>query len=206
MVNDDPSSDVLPRLEKAEQLKLDGKHLDALVILEDLLFEDPENISALEEVADNELSLHHYDRSEAAAQQAVALDRNSYTGFYILGFLRSRTEQWEEAVQFLRKSNALQSNNPEILRCLGWALFHAGQRAQGIVTLERALNLDAESTLTLCDLGIAYLEAQNFAKSKTLFLRALDLDPGNARARECIQALERMRAMLSREKEKVVRQ
>ncbi|MDD4319746.1 MAG: tetratricopeptide repeat protein [Candidatus Peribacteraceae bacterium] len=197
MVHDDPPSDVLQRLETAEQLKLDGKHVEALVILEQLLFEDPENIAALEEVADNELSLHHYERAETAAKQAVALDRDSYTGYYILGFLRSHAEQWPEAVVHLRRSNALKPNNPEILRCLGWALFSDGERAQGVVTLERALNLESDNTLILCDLGIAYLQLRNFAKSKSLFLRALDLDPGNLRARECIQALERLRSMLS---------
>lgn len=192
MVHDEKPSDVLERLERAEQLKLDEKFLEALVILEELLGEDPENVSALEEVADNELSLNHYDRSEVAAKQAVALDNESYTGHYILGFLRSREERWSEAVTFLQRANALKANNPEILRCLGWALFCEGKRAQGIVTLERSLNLDNESTLTLCDLGIAYLQVRHVSKARALFLRALDLEPQNLRARECFRTLERM--------------
>jgi hypothetical protein len=52
---------VLEQLEQAEQLKLSGKHADALVILERLLLDDPANVSALEEVADNELSLEKFD-------------------------------------------------------------------------------------------------------------------------------------------------
>lgn len=192
MAHDDPTSDTLERLEKAEELKLQGKHREALVILEELLLEDPENVSALEEIADNELSLGEYTRAEAAADQAVGLDPESYTGFYILGFLRSRTEQWPEAIAHLRKANTLKPNNAEILRCLGWGLFNAGERAQGIVTLERALNLDTESPLTLCDLGVAYLQVQNFVKAKTLFGRALDLEPDNPRAKECMQAVERL--------------
>jgi Tfp pilus assembly protein PilF len=192
MAHEDPSPETLERLERAEQLKLEGKHREALGILEELLLEDPENVSALEEVADNELSLGEYKRAEAAAKQAIALDAASYTGQYILGFLRSRTEQWAEAVTHLRQANQLKSNNAEILRCLGWALFHSGQRAQGIVTLERALNLDADSALTLCDLGVAYLEVQNFAKSRILLEHALDLEPGNVRARECLAAVDRL--------------
>lgn len=192
MAATDPSPDTLDRLEKAEQLKLAGQHREALQMLEQLLFEDPENVSALEEIADNELSLNEYARAETAAKQAIELDAESYTGFYILGFLRSRTEEWPEAIVHLQKANALKSNNAEILRCLGWALFNGNQRAQGIVTLERALNLDADSSLTLCDLGVAYLQVQNFPKSKTLFQRALDLDPENARAKECMAAVDRL--------------
>lgn len=183
--------DVLERLEQAEQLKLSGKHHEALVILEELLLEDPTNVSALEEIADNELSLERFDRAENAAKQAVDMDPSSYTGHYILGFVRSSERKWEPAHQHLKEANRLKPNNPEILRCLGWVLFNMGQRPQGVVTLERALNLDSDSTLTLCDLGVAYLDLKNFSKAKALFLRALDLDPMNPRAKECIAAVDR---------------
>ncbi len=183
--------DVLERLEQAEQLKLSGKHAEAITILEGLLLEDPSNVSALEEIADNELSLERFDRAETAAKQAVDMDASSYTGYYILGFVRSHERNWEEALKHLKEANRLKPNNPEILRCLGWVLFNKGERPQGVVTLERALNLDSDSTLTLCDLGVAYLDMKNFAKAKALFLRALDLDPMNPRAKECIAAVSR---------------
>ncbi len=183
---------VLERLEKAESLKLGGKYREALAILENLLLEDPSNVSALEEVADNELSLESYNRAETAARQAIDLDASSYTGHYILGFIRSHESKWNEALEELREANKLKSNNPEILRCLGWVLFNVGQRPQGVVTLERALNLDHDNTLTLCDLGVAYLELKNMPKAKALFLRALDLDPESSRARECVAAVERL--------------
>lgn len=187
-----PSQEVMERLEMAEQLKIEGKHAGAIVLLEQLLLEDPENVSALEEIADNELSLGHFARAEAAALQATLLDSGSYTGYYILGFLHSHASRWEEATRQLQKANVLRPNNPEILRCLGWTLFCGGKRAQGIVTLERALNLDPESTLTLCDLGVSYLHMQNFPKSRSLFERALDMDPANPRAQECLEAVERL--------------
>jgi tetratricopeptide (TPR) repeat protein len=171
---------------------LSGNHKEAIAVLERVLTEDPVNVTALEEVADNELSLEHYDRAAAAAMQAVHLDARSYTGHYILGFLHSIASRWSDAVEELRVANKCKPNNAEILRCLGWALFNAGQRPQGVVTLERSLNLEQDNTLTLCDLGIAYLELQNLPKAKALFLRALDLDPENARARECVATLARL--------------
>ena len=183
---------ILERLERAEQLKLTGKHSEAIAILEQLVSEDPTNVSALEEIADNELSLEQYDRAQTAAEQAVALDPACYTGHYILGFLRSHEHKWEEALVRLREANKLKSNNSEILRCLGWALFQQGLRLQGVVTLERALNLDSDSVLTLCDLGVAYLEMKNFAKARALFLRTLDLEPTNTRAHECIATIDRL--------------
>lgn len=192
---------ILERLERAEQLKLSGKHVEALAILEDLILEDPSNVSALEEIADNELSLDHFDRAEAAAGQSVKLDPSSYTGQYILGFLRSQESKWSEALVRLREANRLRANNPEILRCLGWVLFKSGQRLQGVVTLERALNLDSDNTLTLCDIGVCHLELQNFSKARALFQRALDLEPGNNRARECRAAIDRLEQQLKTSKQ-----
>lgn len=192
--------DTLERLEQAEQLKLMGRHNEALVILEQLLIEDPENVSALEEVADNELSLENFDRASCAAARSVALDNDSYTGHYILGFLRSVEQVWDTAISHLKKANAIRPNNAEILRCLGWALFNSGQRAQGVVTLERALNLDEENPLTLCDLGVAYLQTRNFIKAKSLFDRALELDPENQKALECVKAMSKLEEALKENK------
>ena len=192
MTDDSLPPGTLERLEKAEQLKLSGHNVEALMILEELVLEDPGNVAALEEIADNELSLEHYPRAEVAASQAVALDASSYTGHYILGFLRSREGKWGEALPRLKEANRLKANNPEILRCLGWALLRSDLKPQGVVTLERSLNLDNDNPLTLCDLGVAYVEMRNFNKARALLLRTLDLDPHSQRARECIAAIDRL--------------
>lgn len=192
MYSDDLSDGTLEALERAEQLKLQGKHEEAIEILEGLIMDDPANVPALEELADNELSLDHYSRAEAAAERAIILDQGSYTGHYIIGFLRSQEGKWDQALVELRLANKLKPNNPEILRCLGWALLRAGSKPEGVVTLERSLNLDNDNPLTLCDLGVAYLEMQNTAKARLLFQRALELDPQNARARECVDMVGRL--------------
>lgn len=183
-------------LKKAVELKLKGEYKRALAILEALLMEDPENVELLEEVADNELSLERYQRAEAAAKQAVSLHPESGRAHYMLGFIHSHREEWYDAVRYLREANRLQPNSPEILRCLGWALFHQGLHLQGIVTLERALNLESDNTLALCDLGVAYLEIRNFPKARALFRRVLDLDPSDERARGCVQVVDRMERKL----------
>lgn len=185
-------SDTLARLEQAEQLKLMGQYEEALSILEQLLIEDPENVSALEEVADNELSLEHFDRARVAAKRAVTLDKESYTAHYIIGFLHTVDHDWAEATGSLQKANLIKPNNPEILRCLGWSLFCKGDHAQGLVTLERAMNLDPENPLIMCDLGVSYLKSRNITKAKALFSHALDIDPSNVKAQECMKAVERL--------------
>lgn len=187
-----PHTSVLDRLERAEQLKIDGKHDAALEILVELLVEDPENVSALEEVADNELSLGRDARAEVAASRAVTLDCKSYTGHYILGFLRMQETKWEAAISHLQQANHGRPNTAEILRCLGWCLFWNNDRLRGLVTLERALNIEDDNPLTFVDLGMCYAESGNFGKAKLLFLRAKELDPSDERADACLQRIEEL--------------
>lgn len=179
-------------LANAEELKFEGRYDDALVVLEQLLIIDPDNVTALEELADNELSLGQYERAELAARQVLALHTDSFTAHYILGFIASHREEWTTSVQSLKIANRLEQNNPEILRCLGWSLFGDGKAIEGVVTLERALNLEEGNPLILCDLGVVYLKIKEFAKAQALLQRAIDLDPKNNRAKECLDMVQRI--------------
>jgi anaphase-promoting complex subunit 3 len=145
-------------------------------------------VEALEEIADNYVSLDDYKKAEKACYHALKLDEESYTAKYILGFIHSQKQEWKTAVDYLKSSNSIHSNNPEILRCLGWALFNSNKHTQGLVILERALNLDPENALTLCDLGICYMQKENFEKSIELLKRAMRLDPDNPRIKDCLKA------------------
>lgn len=179
---------ILQALEDIENLKLNGEHEKSIDKAQRLLIEDPNCVAALEEIADNYVSLDRYDSAEKAAMHALKLDQKSYTGYYILGFLASHHQDWEQAIHYLKQANDLHSNNPEILRCLGWATFNINKRSQGIVILERSLNLDPENSLTLCDLGICYLQTKNFTKSVDLLKKAMEIDPDNKRVQECYKA------------------
>jgi len=184
---------ILDALDHIEELKLSGEHKKSIEEAEKLLFEDPDCVGALEEIADNYVSLDDFGKAEKACTRALILDKDSYTAHYILGFITSQKQDWVTAIGYLKKSNDLHPNNPEILRCLGWASFNANKRTQGIVILERALNLDPDNSLTLCDLGICYLQVKNFEKSVEILKKALSLDPNNKRIQDCYRAAKNLR-------------
>lgn len=189
---DDKTAQVL---EYAEKLKVQRRHEESIALLEGLLSRDPGNVAALEEIADNELNLRRLDRAIKAAKQAVSLDNKSYTGHYIIGFVASVNREWDKAEKHLSIANEIYPNNSEILRCFGWVLFMQGKKVQGVVTLERSLNLDPYNPLSLCDLGVCYMESNDFRKACALFDRALDIDPTNERAQECVEMIMRMRSV-----------
>lgn len=186
--NNKYSKNVIRELSRSENLKREGKFEEALEIAQKVLEKDPGCLAAAEEVADNLLSLDRLEEAKKAADFVYSMDTKSYIANYVLGFLLLGENKNQEALKYLKEGNQYSPNNPEILRCLGWSLFHVGQHLPGILTLERALNLRNDDPLILCDLGVCYLHLNDFQKTTRLFERALALDPNNKRAQECLVA------------------
>lgn len=185
-----PASSFLGHVERARSLKEQCEHSQAVGLLEHLLAEDPGNVTVLEEIAENEWCMGHMHRAFLAARRATALCAESAMGNFILGLVAIQKKEFPRAVDVLRRANRSQPDAPDILRSLGWALFRQGETTQGVVTLERALNLEDGNVHTLCDLGEVYLALRHLPKARALFLRALAIDPGNSRAREGVARAE----------------
>ena len=90
-------------------------------------------------------------------------------------------------MELLEKADDIQPNHPEILRCLGWSVFHLGQRKRGLIILERALAMTPADCLIMCDLAVCYLNERDFNKTVNLLRRALALEPDNQKAKECLE-------------------
>lgn len=171
---------------QADQLKLKGRHLEAIQLCEKILIQDLSCIEAYEEIGDNYLSLKEFQKAEKALKRALNLAPYNANANYLLGFVYSSLAQWERSIKHLERADEIQPNHPEILRCLGWSIFHGGQRKKGIILLERALNLAPGDCLILCDLGVCYLNDRNFERAIELFAQALEIEPTNIKAKECL--------------------
>lgn len=182
--------EIHPLIEEADKLKNDGKHKEAIKICEKLLSDDLNCTEAYEEIGDNYLSLREYDKAEKALRQAIKLNPNSANSHYLLGFVHSCTGNFSLSVELLEVADELYPNHPEILRCLGWSMYHDSQKARGIVLLERALFLAPHDPLILNDLGVCHLNNKNFDRSSELFKKTLTIEPNNEKAKECLNAVQ----------------
>jgi tetratricopeptide (TPR) repeat protein len=70
---------------------------------------------------------------------------------------------------------------------------------EGLVTLERALNLEPDNPLTLCDLGVVHLRLKTYPKALALLERAREIDPENERVQECLEMARRIAEHVSKE-------
>lgn len=180
---------VHPLIEEADKKKNEGKHLEAIALCEKILAEDLECIEAYEEIGDNYLSLRKYEQAEKALRRAIKLNEQSANANYLLGFVHSCTGQWQTSVLHLETADSLYPNHPEILRCLGWSMYHHGQKKRGIVVLERSLYLAPHDPLILNDLGVCYLNDKEFQRAAVLFKKTLQIEPNNQKAKECLNAV-----------------
>lgn len=176
-------------IQEAEQLKMEGNHKEAILHCEKILYSDLNCTEAYEEIGDNYLSLREYDKAKKALRQALKTDARSANANYLLGFLYSAIGEFKKSIKYLEISDGYEPNHPEILRCLGWSLYHDGQRQRGIVLLERALALSPQDSLILSDLGVCYLNSKKFDRASTLFRNILDIEPNNEKAKECLNAV-----------------
>jgi len=178
-----------PLIEEADKKKNEGKHTEAIRLCERILAKDLKCTEAYEEIGDNYLSLKKYDKAEKALKHAVKLSSDSANANYLLGFVYSCTGKWKKSVELLEDADHTYPNHPEILRCLGWSMYHDAQKKRGIIILERSLFLAPNDPLILNDLGVCYLNDKNFKKAAHLFKKTLQIEPDNEKAKECLNAV-----------------
>lgn len=184
------STEVHPLISEADKKKSEGKYMEAIKICERVLVSDLNCKEAYEEIGDNYLSLRQYEKAEKALRQALKIDKDSANANYLLGFVHSCTGNWPKSVNLLERADTLFPNHPEILRCLGWSMYHNGERKRGVILLERSLFLAPHDPLILNDLGVCYLNEKNFERAASLFKKTLQLEPGNQKAKECLNAVK----------------
>ena len=115
-------------LKIADEKKLMGLHDEAIAICEDILCDDLDCNEAFEEIGDNYLSLRQFDKAIVALKQAKRVSPQSANAHYLLGFAYSVINEWKESIYELEIADSLEPNHPEILRCLGWSVFHYGDK------------------------------------------------------------------------------
>ncbi|MFA6024272.1 MAG: tetratricopeptide repeat protein [Candidatus Gracilibacteria bacterium] len=188
-------------LKQADSLKLSGKHEEAIQLANKMILMDLEFVEAYEEIGDNYLSLREYDKSMKALKHALKLKPKSPNALYLLGFLYSSLGDFGKSIETLELANQVQPHHPEILRCLGWSIFHGGDRKRGLVILERAKAMAPSDTLIMCDLAVCYLNDRQFETTIALLETALQLEPNNEKAKDCLETAKFFRHEFKKLKE-----
>lgn len=144
-----------------EDLKSEGHYDEAHAQVTELLKTYTDDYRCYEQLADILVFQGRQLEALSAVTLALSLHAESATGNYLAGFIRLGLGHFEEAVPFLKISNELSPNNPEVLRHLGWAYVMSDHLDQGIILLQRALTMAPDDELIMEDLGMALLALGN---------------------------------------------
>ena len=109
-------------------------------------------------------------------------------------------------VQLLRSGSVSQSipllelaldQNPEdveLYLCLGIAYSMAGRNLESIDLLEHATSLAPASSAAHFNLGVALQKAGHISQAREAYVRSLNLDPGNERVKNALDAVLKLQS------------
>lgn len=142
---------------KVEDLKAERKFEEAIKMLEENIVKYHEDYRLYEELSDIYLYNWNITKSLKAVNFALWLNNESATWNYLKWFILLTKEKFEEAIEYLEKSNKLLWNNPEVLRNLWWAYNMIWEKDKWISILKRALTISPDDVLITEDLAMALI-------------------------------------------------
>jgi tetratricopeptide (TPR) repeat protein/peroxiredoxin len=123
---------------------------------------------------------HGYlDQAEESFQQVIAAKPNDAEGYYNLGTLNLRRNDFKQARQYLEQTLKLRPNYPEAWNNLGMIAAQEGHPDEAIQAFQQSLLLRSAYAIALLNLGNVYRRLRTFDKAQDCLDRALEIDPDN---------------------------
>lgn len=151
-----------PQLQQIEDLKEEGLLDEALACANDLLVRDPKDKDALYQIADIMYRKGEILKAEKPIDFLLQQDGDDPMSRYIKGVLEMEKTHRKEAKQFLKHAmDALDDDNPEMMRCYALCEYWSGNKEDGLRCLKQAFGaskFDAEIIVNLIELYILQQE------------------------------------------------
>ena len=126
---------------------------------------------------------HGYlEQASESFQQVIAAKPNDAEGYYNLGTLNLRRNNFAQAREYLRQTLKLKPNYPEAWNNLGMMAAQEGHADEAIQNFKQSLQLRPTYTTALLNLGNVYRRQHAFAEAQDCLTRALTLEPDDPEA------------------------
>jgi tetratricopeptide (TPR) repeat protein len=126
---------------------------------------------------------HGYlDEAAKSFQQVIAAKPDNAEGYYNLGTLSLRRNDFAEARRYLQRALELRPNYPEALNNLGMMAAQEGNSQEAIANFQQSLQLRPEYAVALINLGNVYRRQKSFDKALACLSRAVSLNPDDPEA------------------------
>jgi predicted O-linked N-acetylglucosamine transferase (SPINDLY family) len=139
------------------------------------------NATTLARLAQIYCALREFDRAEASARRALALEARHAEAHNVLGNVFAGREAWDEAILHYRRAIAADPQCAIFHHNLGYALQNVGdETAEG--AYRKAIAIAPEFAPAYVNLGGLLLKQDSYEEARQLLQRAVVLDPGDVDA------------------------
>ena len=150
----------------------------AVLLLNDLIQEDPLNTDAYETIGKIYFEHARFEEAERYFLALTDIDPLHPRVHQLLGLLYSEQGKWDEAIMELEEAIEIEPSD-ETMRELGWTLNMVGDRDGAISVLEEALDMNPMNLQARIDLGTIYLDQEAYDRAISEWKIAQKQDPGN---------------------------
>jgi tetratricopeptide (TPR) repeat protein len=121
----------------------------------------------------------YLEQAAESFRQVVAAKPDDPEGYYNLGTLNLRRNDFTQARQYLQQTLKLRPNYPEAWNNLGMMAAQEGHADEAVQNFQQALLLRPIYAIALLNLGNVYRRQGAFEKALDCLTRALDIEPEN---------------------------
>jgi tetratricopeptide (TPR) repeat protein len=130
-----------------------------------------------------------FDMAKSQFLEAIKLDPEFAEAYNNLGLAYTEIDEEEQATEAFSKAVSI---NPELHAAynnLGYIFFKQGNYDQAIEMYNESLGRSTDSSSAYTNLGNAYYKLDKIDDARTAWEKALELDPGNEKARRNLQRI-----------------
>ncbi|MFA7242137.1 MAG: tetratricopeptide repeat protein [Sulfuricellaceae bacterium] len=164
-------------LQQAQRLFAQGRHRQALLIVQDCLTLAPQNADLLDFAGVCAISLDDREGAEQFWRRAIALDRATPETYFNLGLLLAKRQQQEEAEHCYRRAISLNPDNAQAYCNLG-NLLNDGAEAEACYCT--AIALDPQFEAAHYNLGNRLVQRGAWEEAEQCYRQALVANPADA--------------------------
>jgi len=166
-------------IEKARQAIGKGHADEAIRELQIAIARDPNNIEALNMLAQAYLGKNDSTNAQHTLQRVIQLDPDNIGAEFVLGLTYADRHQYDDARRVFADLTRQQPKNSEAWALLGASLDGLNREEEAINAYTKATSLNPKNSEVYRELGLAQAKLNRFQDAVSSLLKAAQLDPNN---------------------------